>query len=208
MKRACNPGPALLAAAVLSLPACDRTDPEPVPVPPIPQPTAVPTLSSVQPALEKVALTPASPSLTPEGLGPVRIGMTETEARAVLHQPSDDAAEDRGDPAACHLLWSGSSQSDIVYMIEDGRVSRITLRSPAVRTDRGLGVGATEAEVRRAYGAELIVEPHKYSDAPASYLLAWAEPERRGFVFETDRGRIVREIHAGTPSIRYVEGCL
>ena len=94
-------------------------------------------------------------------------------------------------------------------MIEDGRVSRITVASggKAVRTGEGLRLGATEAAVRAAYRDKLEVEPHKYVNAPAKYLTAWAVPGERGVRYETDSEGLVSEIHAGGPSIRYVEGC-
>ena len=96
----------------------------------------------------------------------------------------------------------------LLVMVENGRLTRISLvEGSLVRTDRGLAPGSAEAEVRRAYGSGLIVEPHKYYNPPASYLLAWTTPDKLGIVYETNEQGLVQNIHAGGPSIRYVEGC-
>jgi hypothetical protein len=68
-------------------------------------------------------------------------------------------------------------------------------------------VGSTIDEVRKAYGAALVTEPHKYESPPAEYLTFWLKPEKRGVRFETDLNGKVEAIHAGTSSIQYVEGC-
>jgi hypothetical protein len=148
----------------------------------------------------------ASPMLTPDGYGPVRIGMSEAEVSAALGGAVQGVTGAEGD---CHILTSASDpQRNLYYMIERGRLVRITAQNQsAVRTGRGIGLGARASDVRKAYGPTLVVEPHKYVEAPAAYLTYWAKPGERGISFETDRQEIVREIHAGGPEIQYVEGC-
>lgn len=104
-------------------------------------------------------------------------------------------------------------------MIEDGRLTRISLVDGAgAKTDRGLGVGATAAAVRSAYGPALRAGPHKYEPAPARYLTSWAKDAprndrsevpgtARGMVYEVGASGVVRSISGGGPSILYVEGC-
>ena len=149
---------------------------------------------------------PAAASvLTPEGLGRLTIGMPEAEAarRFALRIPKDDGIGG----SECRLL-SRNDWPSVLVMSEQGRISRITLRAAGVRTDRRLRVGSRESEVRRAYGAKLVVTGHKYEDAPAHYLTAWTVPGQSGIRYETDAKGLVRAIHAGGPSIEYVEGCL
>ena len=73
--------------------------------------------------------------------------------------------------------------------------------------------------MRAAYGDRLHAEPHHYLELPAEYLTVWAvgdpgdepyteDPAARGIRYETDLDRRVETIHAGGPSIQYVEGCL
>jgi len=87
----------------------------------------------------------------------------------------------------------------------------------SVKTDKGLGLGDPASAVKTTYGAEVKATPHKYQDAPAEYLTWWkggsrAEPyvqeaSARGIVYEIDGTGNVGAIHAGGPSIQYVEGC-
>lgn len=193
---------ALAAASLVLLVACraeSGSDTAVEPPPPVAEtaPTAVPSK-------------PAQPLvMTPDGYGPVRIGMPEAQVLAILgSEVRGEAPQERGpeDFRACHELFRADKTA--YYMIEAGVLTRITTFDPKVRTALGISVGATEAQVRAAVGKSLIVEPHKYVGDPAKYLLAWTAPERRGYVFETDQTQVVRMIHAGTPSIRYVEGCL
>lgn len=148
---------------------------------------------------------PATASvLTPEGLGRLTVGMTETEAarRFALRIPRDDGMSG----PECRIL-SRKDWPSVLVMSEAGRITRITLRAGGVRTDAGLRVGSRESEVRRAYGAKVVVTAHKYEDAPARYLTVWTVPGQRGVRYETDARGMVRAIHAGGPSIEYVEGC-
>jgi hypothetical protein len=106
------------------------------------------------------------------------------------------------------MLSLKPAPADLLVMIEGGRVARVTARSAeAAETDRGLTVGATAAQVRQTYGSALQVEPHKYVDAPAEYLTAWASPGQRGVRYVVGQDGRVEEIHAGGPAIQYVEGC-
>ena len=61
--------------------------------------------------------------------------------------------------------------------------------------------------MRAAYGRALQVEPHEYIGEPAHYLTVWTVPDKRGVRYETDEKGIVRQMHAGTETIRYIEGC-
>lgn len=151
---------------------------------------------------------PATTPLTPDGWGEVRIGMSEAEAvrRFNLKVPSSD---DGVSSEACRELTFPEGGPALVVMAENGKVTRISVfRGSDLKTDRGFGLGAREADVRKAYGPALKVEPHKYDDLPAHYLTAWTVTGRRGVRYETDQKGRVTTIHVGGPSIQYIEGCL
>ena len=100
----------------------------------------------------------------------------------------------------------------MLVMIEQGRLTRLTLTEPStLTTDRGFKVGDPAAVVKKAYGSEAQVTPHKYSGAPAEYITVWTvrppEPDPRGIVYEIGMQGNVERIHIGGPSIQYVEGC-
>ena len=157
--------------------------------------------------------------LTAEGFGPLRIGMTRAEVVKALGEDDDPEAVGGPDPASCDEFRPARAPKGMLVMIEEGRLTRISLIDGAkVKTDRGLGLGATAAAVRAVYGHALQVGPHKYEEAPAEYLSAWAkDPPKdekspapvtaRGIVYEVGDKGVVQSVSAGGPSILYVEGC-
>ncbi len=157
--------------------------------------------------------------LTAEGFGPLRIGMSRAEVVKALGEDSDPAAVGGPDPETCDEFRPARAPEDMLVMIERGGLTSIALVGGSkVATDRGLRLGAEAAAVRAAYGEALRAEPHKYEEAPAEYLTAWTKeaprgedyssnPAARGIRYEIGRSGKVRAIHAGGPSIQYVEGC-
>lgn len=145
--------------------------------------------------------------LTPAGWGPVRIGMTRAQAEKVLAIPLEGEAFDN--EGSCTELYSSEQKlAGLYFMFQDGKLTRISAASPSViKTPRGLGVGSTDEEVRKAYGAQLQTEPHHYEGEPAEYLTYWLKPKVRGVRFETDIQHKVETIHAGNDSIQLIEGC-
>jgi hypothetical protein len=150
------------------------------------------------------AAVPAWP-LTPDGWGPVKIGMTQKQVAAALHaRLTGEAIEDEN---ICVEKVS-PARPGMFFMFEEGRLTRISIGEPSkVITPRGIGIGAAAAEVRRTYGKGLQSETHHYVGKPAEYLTYWTRPGARGVRFETDDKRRVETIHAGGPSIEYIEGC-
>ncbi|HET6969870.1 MAG TPA: hypothetical protein VFH92_01985 [Phenylobacterium sp.] len=145
--------------------------------------------------------------LTPGGWGRLRVGMSEAEAvhRFGLTAPPDLS----DDPRECQEWEAHPAIPGLVVMTRHGRVARISLyKGASIQTDRGLGVGAREAEVRKRYGPALRTTPHAYEAAPAHYLTAWDRRAGRGIRYETDDHGRVTAIHAGDRSIEYIEGCL
>lgn len=198
---------ALIAA--FSLAACSPSSNEPAPATP----------AGATPTAETPAPSPAITFdvLTPDGIGPLKIGMTKDEVIA--------AAGDTRTPNAAGIPGGGCTEfppqrapDGLWVMIEGGKLTRITIgEMSTLKTDKGLGLGDTADAVKTAYGAEAKASPHKYQDAPAEYVTWWkggprAEPyvqdeTARGLVYEIDGTGKVGAIHAGGPSIQYVEGC-
>ena len=88
--------------------------------------------------------------ITPDGLGPVRIGMSRAEVTRVVGAPL------RGDEITegCIEMQPARGWRGIYFMFEEGRLTRISMSGAesGIATPRGIRVGASEAEVRRAYG--------------------------------------------------------
>jgi hypothetical protein len=147
------------------------------------------------------AASAAPPPLTADGWGALRIGMPESEAvrRFGLVSTAVD-----GD---CHAI-EFTGRIDLTGMARNGRIASLVAGGESrLRTDRGLRIGSTEAEVRRAYGAGLMIEPNAFEEPPAHYLTYWVRPNVRGVMYETDvKGRVVA-IHAGDETIGWTDGC-
>lgn len=159
----------------------------------------------------------AETALTSEGWGPLTIGMTKADVIAAVGDTrSPDAA---GIPGSdCLEFKPLQAPDDFWVMIEGDKLTRITVGDMSgVKDAKGLGLGDTAAKVKEIYGASAIASPHKYQDAPAEYITFWeggppADPyvkdeAARGIVYEIDGTGKVGAIHAGGPSIQYVEGC-
>lgn len=177
-----------------------------------------PAPTEATPAAESSAPAIASDALTSQGWGPLKIGMTLAEVTAAMGPDADPNAIGGPDPDSCDQFRPANAPEGMIVMIEAGKLTRISLTELSMlKTDKGLGLGDTAAAVKTAYGAAAQATPHKYQDAPAEYITVWdggprAEPyvqdeTARGLVYEIDGTGNVGAIHAGGPSIQYVEGC-
>lgn len=153
-------------------------------------PTATATASSSPMPANVLAL---------EGLGDLAVG------RPV---PAGSSFAERGAQISDTCRTVSSPDYPGVYAITegDGEVRRISVgQRSTVKLIEGIGVGATEAEVLRAFpGFE--ARPHMYVDAPAKYLTQPGDDPRLRFEIGND-GRVT-QIHVGLmPQLGYVEGC-
>jgi hypothetical protein len=153
--------------------------------------------------------------LTADGIGPLKIGMTQAEVIAAV---GDTRTPDAADiPGECREFQPQRAPDGVWVMIEEGKLTRITLSElSTVKTDKGFGLGDKPDAVKAAY-PDAKATPHKYQDKPAEYITWWRGGPRaeayvqdeaaRGIVYEIDGTGKVGAIHAGGPSIQYVEGC-
>lgn len=143
--------------------------------------------------------------LTPDGLGPVKMGMTLAEVTKLLGGTMTGAAIESDD--IC-VEKDNSKLPGVGFMFEDRKLTRISLSADSkIATPRGVRAGMSAAAVRKAYPKGLLSEGNAYIDPPAEYLTYWTVKGKRGVRFETDEKRKVYVIHAGTGSIQYIEGC-
>lgn len=204
-----------VAALVAVLLSCDAEDPQRSSSS---SDSAVAATDPVQPtdtaaSQDRPDPAPGPGLLTPDGWGPLRIGMTRAEVVAAAGEDANPEAVGGPDPASCDEFRPLVAPAGVLVMIQDGVLTRITVsRNPDISTPAGFRVGDSGAAVRTEYGARARVEPHKYWAPPAQYVTVWNRPpsesEPRGIRYEIDAEDRVVHLHGGGPSIEYVEGCL
>jgi hypothetical protein len=164
-----------------------------------------------------MALSPLPPpALTMEGYGPVKVGMTRAQAESALGAKLEMFFAEENDPNSCGTGKRADGKNpDVYYLIEDGRVARVeivtidtgTPTSPPIRTAKGIGLGATEAQVKAAYGASVKVTPHTYLTPKGHYMTVMSPDGKRAIVFETDGERVIAFRGGRIPQVEYIEGC-
>jgi uncharacterized membrane protein len=136
----------------------------------------------------------------PRGVGPVRVGMSDAELRALLGLPPAPAAA----AGECVYVRAVRTHPAVMFMTIDGLVVRVDVVAPGIQTTEGLEVGSTESAVRAAFGTRITASPHKYTTG--QYLTAVADGPYR-IVFETDGERVARYRVGRVPEVEWVEGC-
>lgn len=124
----------------------------------------------------------AAAKVTFSGIGDVRLGMAESDVRDEIGPPSaTNTSRNRG----ARVLHYRRHKMEVVVETGESRVVGIKTTSRAQRTSSGLGVGSSEAEVRRKLRGE------KCSTALG---LRVCTVERGGTVldFEVRRGKVSR----------------
>jgi hypothetical protein len=128
-----------------------------------------------------------------------RIGMTKRESGLTVDPDSS------GDPEACGFAEAGNG---VVVMIAADRVVRFdVIEGSTVKTEAGIGIGATEAEVKRTYGDRVTTEPHEYQEL--GHYLVVRDPARSNLLllFETDGTRVTTFRSGERNAVEAPEGC-
>ena len=140
------------------------------------------------------------------GIGPIRAGMSVTEASATVggalgFTPGRDTT------GCGYLEWTGGPPG-VHVMVEQSRIARVDVDSGSVATTEGIRIGATEQEVLQRYQNRVAVTPSKYTNG--HYLTVTpTNPADSTFriVFETENDRVVRYRAGRRPAVEYVERC-
>ena len=155
-------------------------------------------------ALALLAAAPAPEVLTLDGLGPLRIGLSEAQLRSRHRAVPEEASPD---PEVDCAYWSSPLYPGIAMMVSGGRLVRIETEDARYRAPGGARVGLAEAELRARYGARIRVEEHPYMGPEGKYLIVRASREPLAMIVETWGGR-ARSIRVGNwRSVQLIEGC-
>jgi hypothetical protein len=143
-------------------------------------------------------------AVTPFGIGPVRVGMTITEAGNAANGPLTIT----GDAKTCAYGRADKAPEGVTFMVVDSQVARVDVRGASVATAEGARIGTSAAKIDSLYAGRVTKQPHKYTDG--HYLIVGsgaASDTTHRIVFETD-GQVVTLYRSGRmPEVGWVEGC-
>ena len=165
--------------------------------------------AACSPRIEPMAPEPpapsiAAPTLSSDGYGPIRIGMTPEEASAAFGHPLQLNGE-RVNDCASYVLDPGVEPQAMRFLAIGGRLARIDDHgSEGVATNEGISVGASAEAVRAAYPGVLEGPGEHYP--PTTTLTAWTGPGQSGYRFHIYDGHVTG-IAAGTEAIQLTEAC-
>lgn len=153
------------------------------------------------PGTDAATTAPPAWAVTPAAAGPVRFGMTGSEASAAV---GDVAAPT---DSACHYWIPPGAPAGLRLMLENGIVVRADVDSAGITTISNLGVGSPVDSVVVAIGPSLQVSPHKYQWEEGWRYLSFGNDSIHRLIFTVD-SHVVRSFRAGLlPAVEYVEGC-
>lgn len=162
--------------------------------------------------LAEVEPEPGPDLLTPDGWGPLRIGMTLDEVVAAAGPDANPDAVGGPVPGECDEFRPLQAPEGVLVMVENAVLTRISItRDNGIATPAGIRVGDPADRVLQAYGDRVQLDPHKYVEPPAAYLTVWRDGgggQPRGTRYEVDSEGRVSFLRGGSSSIEYVEGCL
>lgn len=145
-----------------------------------------------------------SQRVTFTGIGPVQIGMSESQVRRVLANKLERTDfEER-----CSYLTPDAK--GVAFMLLNSRIARVDISDGHWLTASGAGIGTAESEIHRLY-PRVRTEPHPYLDEGQGHYLRVtpADPKLHSFelLFETE-GNVVTSYRAGLArAVALIEGC-
>jgi hypothetical protein len=155
------------------------------------------------------------------GVGPLTIGVSLGEVRRIVGDPTailllslHDARPPlprEPDDSPCAYLATTKVPNQIGLMFQRGRLARIDVWNPGIRTIGGAQVGDTEARILELYGAGIKVTQHDYPPVGAHYMIVTpvdTEDHAYQMLFETDGAKVTRFRVGLKEAVALKEGCL
>lgn len=144
-------------------------------------------------------------TVTPSGIGPLRVGMSVDDLRRV----GGDFAMPAGGASECSYVRPASAPHGVSVMLARGQVARVDVDSAGVQSDAGVAVGDSASRVSQAYTGRVTATPHKYVPGGQYLTVRPISPQDSSMriVFETEAGRVTRFRSGRVPEVSWVERC-
>jgi hypothetical protein len=132
-----------------------------------------------------ILATPAVPALAQVasfmGAGPVQLGMTVEAAERSMGAKFAPVAEPFSE--ACYITGRADGKDEAIsYVVQNGKVVRINFAPQhgelTMKTTTGIGIGSTEADIRRSY-KDIIITRAPYDDEESEIEAAKTRAELR-----------------------------
>src|SRR5262245_22729545 len=150
-----------------------------------------------------------------QSFGPVRIGMSVSDASKALGKPIVfvEGAGGGSAESECRYFRPKDGPPGLWFMVSGQTIVRFDIDNDSGRgtfkTVSGAGIGDNEESLIKLYGEQIAKEAHHYDENGAYFVFKPRETQLGNFrlVFETSAGK-VNYIRAGRmPEALYVEGC-
>ena len=168
-------------------------------------PSRPPATQAADSKTTPASATPTSAwTVTPSGIGPIRVGMTVEDLKRVggdVNVPSGNAD--------CAYVRPPSAPAGVSVMLAHGQVTRIDVESSGVQSDAGIVVGDSASRVSQVYAGRVTTTPHKYVQGGQYLTVRSTSPQDSAFriVFEIEAGRVTRFRSGRLPEVAWVERC-
>jgi hypothetical protein len=158
------------------------------------------SLAAAPPELDMPKLTDAS-TITTAGIGPLTFGMT-----IALAQPAIGTRllteSGKAPVGECYYVKAERGPTGVFMVVSKSTIERVDVRSGAVKTRSGLGIGTTLEQLKTALKEQLQVNGNTATFVPTS-----ANDANYRIIFETDGTTVVAFRAGKVPEVTNPIGC-
>jgi hypothetical protein len=148
-----------------------------------------------------------------DGIGPIRTGMTVSEAsRAAGVRLIKTLSAGRTEEYCAYFEAQGGPKG-ISFMVISDRITRIDINNKRVTTIKGAKIGDTEGRIFSLYPGQIQATPHPYVSRPPNngkyltFVPKDAADKNYRIIFETRSNRVHRFRSGKLPDVEQIEGC-
>lgn len=199
---------ATLCVSVVLLAACSGDDTTRLAIEPTtteaPRPTTTrATTTTTAPTTTTTELTYISSgyNVSTVGVGAVVFGIKKAEAERRWESGFVGFGS-----ASCYIVTPERGPEGLEFTIKNGRVERVDITNPGVRTKSGAGVGWTEQQVRERFGASI---KERTTDGVRELVFVPSDEKNKNYriVFVSDGETITKFRSGKIPEVETLDAC-